>query len=65
MMKDAGYKEKYRREVLKHAMRVYDKKCEGHRNGSRPIFRPKTWKREEGKMAKEEKDRIGLKEMDT
>ena len=54
-MKVAGYAEKYRKEVLKHALRIYDKKCEDDRNGIRPIFRPKTWKKEERKEIKEKK----------
>ena len=46
-MKAAGYREKYRKEVLKHALRIYDQKWEDHRNGKQPIFRHKNWKREE------------------
>lgn len=54
-MKVAGYGERYRKEVLKHALGIYDKKWEDHRNGVRPIFRPKTWEKEERKKAKEVK----------
>ena len=54
-MKAAGYGEKYRKDVLKHALGIFDKKWEDHRNGVQPIFRPKTWKREERKMAKANK----------
>ena len=56
-MKVAGYGERYRKEVLKHALSIYDKKWEDNKNGIRPIFRPKTWKKEERKDAKEVKKR--------
>ena len=54
-MKAAGYGEKYRRDILKHALGIFDKKWEDHRNGVQPIFRPKMWKREERKIAKASK----------
>ena len=54
-MKQAGYGEKYRLEVLKHALNIYDQKWEDHRKGKRPIFRPAEWKREERKEEKKRK----------
>ena len=54
-MKAAGYGEKYRRDILKHALGIFDKKWEDHRNGVQPIFRPKMWKKEERKIAKASK----------
>ena len=54
-MKAAGYNEKYRKEVLTHALCIYDSKWEEHRNGSRPIFRPKGWKKKERKQEKRNK----------
>ena len=54
-MKVAGYRERYRKDVLKHALNIYDKKWEDHNSGIRPIFRPKDWHREERKSAKERK----------
>ena len=54
-MKIAGYGEQYRKDVLTHALGIYDKKWEADSNGSRPIFRPKTWKKEERKKEKERK----------
>ena len=51
-MKAAGYKEKYRREILTHALGIYDRKWTEHKNGIRPIFRPKSWKKKERKEAK-------------
>ena len=46
-MKEAGYGENYRKDVLTHALQIYDKKWEEHRKGNCPIFRPKNWKRKE------------------
>ena len=54
-MKVAGYPEKYRKEVLEHALGIYDKKWKDHRDGTQPIFRPKTWKKGERKKAKASK----------
>ena len=54
-MKVAGYAEKYRKEVLEHAIAIYDKKWEQDKNGTRPIFRPKTWKKEERREMREKK----------
>ena len=54
-MKVAGYGEKYRRDVLKHAINIFDKKWEDDKNGKRPIFRPKDWKREERRLEKKRK----------
>ena len=54
-MKSAGYGEKYRKDVLEHALRIYDSKWEDDKNGIRPIFRPKEWKKEERKECKEKK----------
>ena len=61
-MKQAGYGEKYRLEVLKHALNIYDQKWEDHRKGKRPIFRPAEWKREERKEEKKrKKTKLGYK----
>ena len=46
-MKLAGYREKYRKGILKGALKIYKEKIEADRQGHRPIFRPKDWKREE------------------
>ena len=54
-MKVAGYGERYRRDVLRHALNIFDKKWEDDRNGKRPIFRPKDWKREERRQEKKRK----------
>ena len=54
-MKEAGYSEKYRRDVLQHALQIYDDNWEEHRRGRRPIFRPKEWKKKERKEEKRNK----------
>ena len=54
-MRAAGYGETYRKEVLEHAFRIFDKKWEDHRKGVQPIFRHKNWKKEERKVKKASK----------
>ena len=54
-MKVAGYKERYRKTVLEHALKIYDSKWEAHREGSRPIYRAKDFQKREGREAKEKK----------
>jgi hypothetical protein len=46
-MKEAGYKEGYRKSILTNALNIYEKKRKDEEDGKRPIFRPKTWKKEE------------------
>ena len=52
-MKIAGYGEKYRENVVRKALFIYKKKVKDDKQGVRPIFRPKFWKREERKKQKE------------
>ena len=54
-MKEAGYSEGYRRRVLMAAIKIYDQKIEDERKGVRPLFRPKTWNKEERRKEKETK----------
>ena len=54
-MKAAGYGERYRREVLKHALDIFDQKWKDDSSGKRPIFRPKNWKKEERREEKRKK----------
>ena len=51
-MKEAGYDEKYRKRVLLAAISIYDKKVEDDKRGVRPLFRPKSWQKEERKKEK-------------
>ena len=46
-MKIAGYGETYRKEVLKHALNIYFDKWKANNEGSRPIYRPKDYQKEE------------------
>ena len=46
-MKLAEYKEGYRKSILKGAMKIYKEKIEADRQGVRPMFRHKEWKRDE------------------
>ena len=54
-MEVAGYKERYRKTVLEHAMSIYDGKWKAHVEGKRPLYRPKDYKKQERKNAKEKK----------
>ena len=54
-MRKAGYKERYRKSVLQHALQINDRKWKDERDGTRPIYRPKDWKREERMEGKKEK----------
>ena len=51
-MKIAGYSETYRKTVLEHAIRILDDKWKANDDGTRPIYRPKDYKREERKANK-------------
>ena len=42
-MMQAGYPETYRENVLKRALRIYDKMVKDDQKGLRPIYRPKDW----------------------
>ena len=50
-----GYSEGYRKNVLCHAIRIYDKMCRESESGERPLFRPKDWNREERIIDKRKK----------
>ena len=51
-MKDAGYGERFRKGVLQQAMAIYNGKVKEERTGTRPLYRPKSWKKEERKSKK-------------
>ena len=51
----AEYSERYRKDILKQSLKIYDQKWEEHTNGTRPVFRPKDYKKEERKHMKEMK----------
>ena len=54
-MRKAEYSETYRREVLIHAINIYDKKWKDHNEGTRPIHRPKDYQKDKRRREKEEK----------
>ncbi|MCP3849452.1 MAG: hypothetical protein GY694_04320, partial [Gammaproteobacteria bacterium] len=54
-MKNAGYNESYRKGVLASALNIYDKKKKDEKEGTRPMFRHKNWKKEERRKEKENK----------
>ena len=54
-MRISGYSEGYRKNVLCHALRIYDKMCQENESGARPIYRPKDWHREERLIDKRKK----------
>ena len=54
-MKKAGYRERYRKEVLRHALGIYDDKIKMNDEGKRPLYRPKNYKKKERKAAKQRK----------
>ena len=53
-MRDAGYGENYRAGILQQAMAIYKEKKKEENDGVRPLYRPKTWKKEERKKRKRE-----------
>ena len=43
LMRQAQYRERYRREVLDHSIRIYKKFLEDEENNVRPMYRPPEW----------------------
>ena len=54
-MYKAGYSEGYRKNVLAHAMRIYDKMRQEEQEGIRPLYRPKDWEAERRSIDKRKK----------
>ena len=54
-MKQAGYNEKYRKNVLMSALAVYDKKVKDDNDGVMPMNRPTGYKKEERRKQKKQK----------
>ena len=54
-MKTAGYGERYRHDVLKHAISIYDSKWKDHNEDIRPIYRTKEYQKEKIKDNKTKK----------
>ena len=54
-MRRAEYGERYRRDVLTHALNIYDDKWKANEEGTRPIHRPKNYQKEKRRKGKKEK----------
>ena len=54
-MMAAGYSEKYRKDVLQNALRVYDDKCKKNDDNIEPLNRPKDYKKIERRKEKKQK----------
>ena len=54
-MKEAGYTEKYRKAILRNALGIHEKKLKDEEEGKRPLYRPKTWRKEERRRDKKKK----------
>ena len=56
-MKKAGYHEQYRRDVLAHALHIYEKKLSVSDAGGEPLNRPNNYQRIERRRAKQDNKR--------
>ena len=54
-LKNSGYGEKYRKEILDSALKGFEKMLEEDRNGTKPLFRNRSWKKEERENRKKER----------
>ena len=60
VMKNSGYSESFRAEVLQSGLRGYNKILEADKAGSRPMYRPKDWEVSSRRMDKQKKKRNWL-----
>ena len=56
-MMAAGYSEKYRKDIVKHALAIYDDKIRKNDSGDVPLNRPKGYKKLERRKLKKQKKR--------
>ena len=54
-MMRSGYPQKYRVDTLTRALRIYDDMVQKDKEGTRPLYRPKDWKRAERQRSKQKK----------
>ena len=52
-IRTSGYNVKYRQNIIESAMKKWNHKLELDENGERPLYRHRTWKREEREKDKE------------
>ena len=51
-LKNSGYGHKFRKEILDSALQAFDKMLADDRNGTKPLYRSKTWNMEERQKTK-------------
>ena len=51
-LKNSGYGQKFRKEILDSALQAFDKMLADDRNGTKPLYRSKTWNMEERQKTK-------------
>ena len=54
-LKNSGYNEKYRREIVDSAMKAFKNMLEDDKSGKKPLYRSRTWNNEDRIIAKEKK----------
>ena len=54
-LKNSGYNEKFRLEILDSALKAFEKMLEEDKMGIKPLFRPRDWKKEERDAMKKDK----------
>lgn len=54
-LKDSGYDEQFRKEILASAIKAYKKQLEDHKAGIKPFYRPRNWNRKERELRKQNK----------
>ena len=51
-LKNSGYSKKYRMEILRSALLAFDKMLEDNKNNVKPLFRKRSWNKEEREAMK-------------
>jgi len=64
-MKNSGYPEKFRKEIIKSGWEGYAKQVSRHETGECPLYRPKGYRKEERSMDKQVKKRAWYKPYDS
>ena len=54
-MQFSGYRQKFRREIIKSALAAFERMKEEERKGERPIYRERNWRRKDRKREKRRK----------
>ena len=56
-MKNSGYTQKYSIQILKSALKAFQKVVEEDKNGTKPLFRSKQWNMEQRTESKKNKEK--------